>query len=208
MLERIPPARNTRRVFRLASIAEDEQFNDELGLDREALSELLEFLADAGDAQALDELLDGPFRPRRKRFASRFSDGSFPVLYTSLEPETAEAEITHWFPSRIGDPRKPRVVYFSLFSCTFDGTEIDLRPMVADWTDLVHESDYSFCNRLGAEARRLDLDGLATWSVRRKAGTNVPVFARRAVSRPNPERRVALTFDPSSGSVSVRHLDD
>ena len=190
----------------MASIAQDDRFNDELGLDREALRELLELLAEAGGGEALDELLDGPFRPKRDRSPSRFSDGSFPVLYTSLEAETAEAESRNSFPKRIGSPTEQRVAYFSLFSCTFDGAEIDLRPKIADWPDLIHDDDYSFCNRIGAEAKRLELDGLVTWSVRRKVGANVPVFSRKAVSHPKPEGLVAMTYNPDTGKVSVRHI--
>ena len=208
MLERIPRAENTRQVFRVASIEQDEQFNDELGLDGEALRELLALRADAGSGRYPDELLDGPFRPKRKRFPSRFSDGSFSVLYTALEAETAEAEARNSFPKRIGKPKGPRVAFFSLFSCTFDGTEIDLRPKVADWPDLVNDDDYSFCNQIGAEAKRLELDGLVTWSVRRRDGANLPVFSRQSVSRPSPERLVALTYDPASGNVAVRYVDD
>ena len=195
-------------MFRLASLPMDEDPLVDLELDSQGRGELLALLARGGDTPDLDELLDAPFRPKRKTFPSRFSDGSLPVLYTSLEAETAEAEIAHWLPSRIGTPRTPRVAHYSLFSCTFDGVEIDLRPKVADWPDLVHESDYSFCNRVGAEARRRGVDGLVTRSVRRNDGSNVPVFSRSAVGGPNPERFVALTYDPGSGTVSVRYLDD
>lgn len=205
MLERIPRARKTRQVFRLAVITEDNRFNNEQELDQEGLKELLELLNEARSAQDPDELLDAPFRQGRP---SRFSDGSFPVLYTSLEAATAEAEIAHWLPTRVGNPSTPRVVYYSLFTCAFEGNEIDLRPKVEDWPDLVHESDYSLCNRIGAEARSLEIDGLVTWSARRENGANVPVFSRKAVSRPSPEKLVALTYEPSSRRVSVRYVDD
>lgn len=208
MLDRLPRVESDRQVFRLASIPQDEQFLAELGLDTQGREELTELLAEAGPVARLDELLDGPFRQRRKASPSRFSDGSFPVLYTSLEPATAEAEVVHWLPSRVGNPSTPRVVYYSLFSCAFEGSEIDLRPEVEDWPDLVHESDYSFCNRIGAEARNLEIDGLVTWSVRRENGANVPVFSRKAVSRPSPKSLVALTYEPGSRKVSVRYVDD
>ncbi len=52
------------------------------------------------------------------------------------------------------------------------------------WRDLIHGNDYTFCNRLGAEAVSQDLDGLLAPSVRKPGGTNVPVFSRRALSNP------------------------
>ncbi|MDE0335904.1 MAG: RES family NAD+ phosphorylase [Defluviicoccus sp.] len=208
MLEQVSRVDSYRQVFRLASIPQDEEFLAELGLDTLGREELTDLLAEAGPIPQLNELLDGPFRRRRKAGPSRFSDGSFSVLYTSLEPATAEAEVVHWLPGRVGNPSTPRVVYYSLFSCAFEGSEADLRPKLKDWPDLVHESDYSFCNRIGAEARSLEIDGLVTWSARRKGGTNVPVFSRKAVSRPDSQKRVALTYEPSSGNVFVRYLDD
>ena len=208
MLDGFPRVGRSRRLFRMASIEEDDRFIAELGLDGEGRGELLGLLADAGAGRDLDELLDGPFRPRPKRFASRFSDGSFPVLYTSLEAETAKAEFAHHLPSRMGNPRVPRVVYCSLFSCAFEGVEIDLRPMVGDWPDLVHDTDYAFCNRVGAEAKRLQLDGLVTRSVRRPEGSNLPVFSRKAVGRPSPEGGLAVEYDPGSRKVSVRDPDE
>ena len=83
----------------------------------------------------------------------------------------------------------------------FDGVEKDLRPKVEEWPDLVHDSDYSFCNQIGAEARRLEIDGLVTWSARHE-GANVPIFMPRAVSDPELEGVVAMTYDPDTDNVT------
>ena len=65
----------------------------ELGLDLRSGDELRELLADSGYGAQFDELLDGPFQPKpRLRSRTGFSDGSFPVLYSSLDAATAEAE--------------------------------------------------------------------------------------------------------------------
>ena len=80
----------------------------------------------------------------------------------SLDSATAEAEIRYWLPHYSGRPRRARTLYYQGFSCIFDGTEKDLRPKIVDWPDLVHNNDHSFCNRLGAEAKRLEIDGLVT----------------------------------------------
>lgn len=190
-------------MFRLAAIRVNEDFMEELQLDQQGQDELQKLLVDTGQELEPEDLLDAPFRPRRRfRRPTRFSDGSFPVFYSSLDSATAEAEIRHWLPRYSGTPRQPRTLYYHRFSCTFDGTEKDLRPKLTDWPDLVHDTDYSFCNRLGAEAKRLEIDGMVTWSARHD-GSNLPVFARRAVSYPKLEVILAMTFDPESGTVST-----
>ena len=174
----------------------------ELQLDKQGQDELRKLLADTGQRSGPEDLLDAPFRPRRRlRRRTRFSDGSFPVLYSSLDPATAEAEMRHWLPRYSGRPCQPRTLYYHSFSCTFDGTEKDLRPKVADWPDLVHDNDYSFCNRLGAEAKRLEIDGLVTWSARHD-GSNLPVFVRRSLADPTLEGGLAMTYDPDTGTVT------
>ena len=175
----------------------------ELQLGPQGSEELRKLLADSGHSVDIDELCDAPFRTKRRlRNRTRFSDGTFPVFYTSLDAETAEAEVRHWLPRFIGKPRNSRTAYYQRFSCKFDGFEKDLRPKIEAWPDLVHDSDYSFCNQLGAEARSLQIDGLVTWSARHE-GTNLPVFRRQAVSNPELEGVVAMTYHPDTGEVSV-----
>ena len=180
----------------------------ELGLDPQSSNELRELLAASDQGTDLDELLDGPFRlKRRLRHRTRFSDGSFPVFYGSLDSATAEAEMRYWFPRYGGRPQHSRTAYYRRFSCTFDGVEKDLRAKISDWPDLVHDNDYTFCNQLGAEARRLEVDGLVTLSARYE-GANLPVFTRQAVSDPELEGGVAMTYHPETGRVTVVSQSD
>ena len=203
MLEEVRSQRIQRRVFRLATIPGIDELFAELDLDPQSIDELRDLLADRGHVTSVVELCDGPFRRKRKiRNRTRFSDGSFPVFYSSLEPSTAEAEVRHWFPQYSGRPQYPRTGYFQRFSCTFDGVEKDLRAKIDEWPDLIHTSDYTFCNQLGAEAKSLQIDGLATWSARHE-GTNVPIFERRAIGNPNLEGVIALTYHPDRGEVVV-----
>ncbi len=176
----------------------------ELGLDAEAEAELREALAAVRGAASAEELCEAVFRPKRRlRRRTRYSDGTFPVFYSSLEPETAEAEIRYWFPRFAGRPEAPRKAYYQRLACTFSGREKDMRAKVTDWPDLVQTNDYTFCNRLGAEARQLELDGLVVPSARHD-GTNVPVFRREAISGAEMGDVVAVTYDPASGEVSFR----
>ena len=204
MLEQVLSQKIQRRVFRFAAIPEMDEFLAELDLDVQGSEELRDLLAVRGHMTNMDELCDGPFRLKRKlrRNRTRFSDGSFPVFYSSLEPSTAEAEVRHWFPQYAGQPQYPRTAYYQGFSCTFDGIEKDLRPKIDEWPDLVHDTDYTFCNQIGAEARDLRIDGLATWSARHK-GTNVPILDRLAIGDPNPEGGIAVTYYPDRGEVVV-----
>ena len=200
MLQTIPTRNGRRRVFRLANIPLDA-LRDELQFDAQSNDELQQILAAVGYRTDLDELCDGPFRPtRRFRRRTRFSDGSFPVFYSSLDIATAEAEVKHWFPRFCGSTRSPRTAYYHRFQCAFRGTEKDLRPQAAEWPGLVDRSDYTFCNQLGAEAVQSGLAGLVTPSARHD-GANLPVFRRDAVSDPELLDLAAVTFDPNTGET-------
>ena len=191
-------------MYRLARDRPTEEILAEHQLDPLAGDDIAADLVEFGYVVNERELLDTPFRPKRNRKPTRFSDGSFPVFYSSLDSETAEAEVRHWAPTVMGRPRQPRTTYYWLFRCTFEGDEKDLRPQIGTWPHLIHKSDYTFCNQLGAEAVQLKVDGLVTCSARRPQGTNLPVFSRRALRNPMTVRAVALTYDPATGSVSIR----
>ena len=193
-LESIPGEPLCTRVFRLAIYRGNDEFMRELGLDRKSREEMTALLASSDGGDLLEELCEAPFRPKRRRFwVSRFSDGSFPVFYCSLEAETAEAEARHWFSKFAGRPQGERRAWYQRFRCDFDGSVKDLRPRRAEWQQLTHDTDYRFCNGLGAEARAEDLDGLLAPSARRSEGTNVPVFKRSAISNPQILPAVQLT---------------
>ena len=161
-------------------------------------------LAEAGYSLDLNELLDAPFRPKRRlRRQTRFSDGSFPVFYSSLDAQTADAEVRYWFLLFRGEPKYRRTAYYRRFSCAFDGVEKDLRPKLADWPGLIHASNYAFCNQLGVEARQSGIDALVAPSARRPDGANLPVLVRHAICDPELGDLVSLTFDPDSREVSI-----
>lgn len=203
-LDEIVGKRKRRRVFRLA-IAPRGNFADSLGFDEQSTQELRQTIAAAGYKTGLNELLDSPFRRKPER--SRFSDGSFPVFYSSLDTKTAEAESMHHFPRYAGRPKDSRPMFFRRFSCRFEGVEKDLRPKLGEWPDLINSSDYTFCNHLGEEARVSGIDGMLAPSARRSEGTNLPVFQRRALSDPEEGDLVSLTLNVVTGQVTLEVID-
>ena len=192
-------------AFRFASQRRAADFLRSEGFDGESANEILELLKSRGISDTLEELCDGPFQSKRRLhkegYRTRFSDGSFPVFYSALEPETAAAEIKFGFVKFAGTPTRPRTAYYSRFSYRFDGSIKDLRLKQADWPDLTQDNCYRFCNSLGAEAVDAQLDGLVTPSARTSDGTNLPVFRRGAISNPVVHGLVAVTLDPSTGEV-------
>ena len=179
-----------------------------LQLDELGIGELLTFLGRRVGTGNIEELLDAPFRTKIKyRTRTRFSDGSFPVFYSSLDAYTAQAEVKHWLPKFIGQARETRKVYYRQFSCTFEGQEKDLRSKKTAWPDLINDNDYTFCNQIGAEAEKLKLDGIVTVSARRIEGDNLPVFIRSAIRDPDLEVLLAMTFDPNTNRINIVSLD-
>lgn len=182
-----------------------------MGLGAPEMAEVLALFRAMGGSDDLNWLLDEPFgvgaiwRNRGQR--SRFSDGSFPVLYSALERPTCEGEARHWFVHRAIGGATPRVHYYDCFSFDYSGETIDLSPMQTAWPELTHPDDYSFCNLLGAEAVASGLDGFVTPSTRHADGSCLPVFKRRAVSSPKRIAHAAFSIDAASGNVIITYAE-
>jgi len=211
MIERILSIRFECYVYRLAPAKRYSEFIQEQGLDAKSARQVSEFLRSYEAMDALKDVCDAPFRQRSKLRPSprksRFSDGSFPVFYSSLEPQTTDAEVKHWIPRIVGSPKHPRTMYYSRIRCNFDGLEVkDLRGKQRDWPKLTHGSDYRFCNKLGAEAIKLGVDAFLAPSARREDGTNVPIFTRNSISNPQLIEYVSVTYDPHKDCTTIESL--
>lgn len=204
MLEGLRIEQGRSKVFRLGRSSMIDDHLNSLQLDDPSRNELHEIASATGSKGELRNLIDAPFRKKRKyKRQTRFSDGSFPVFYSSLESATAKAEISYWLPEFLGKPKKPRKASYMLFSCEFEGRQIDLRNKTTEWPDLIHDSDYGFCNSVGAEAVRKKLDGLVTFSARCPDGVNLPVFSRDALSNPEFLALMEFSYDPDTRDVSI-----
>ncbi len=196
------------RVYRIAVIPNEDGFIEGLELPPRQELNLKENLPIADQQKDLKELLDAPFRLKRKelRRKTRFSDGSYTVFYSALELETAECECAYWFREAfLGSPEGDRVAYFERFSCWFTGEEKDLRVKKSVWPKLV-DDDYEFCNAIGRQAHKIGLDGLLAPSARRENGSTAPVFSRASIGRAQPEGSIKMTILPESQSVTIEEL--
>ena len=205
LLDKIPTVRRRWPIYRLANLPEYDELLAELELDDLSEQELSDLLVDNDYKTSLEEPWDAPFRPKRYlNRATRYSDGSHPVFYSALDRTTAEAEVAHGFKKEFGGrPQGQRSAYYQCFTCLFEGKEKDLRDKQSEWPELVHDSDYTFCNRIGAEAVRLELDGLVVPSARRKNGSNLPVFKRSAIRDPKAQDLVKITLAPRTDASST-----
>ena len=90
VLESIPTATLRLRVFRLANQGSVSEFLQEQRLDERSIDEIKALLQSRGIDDSLEELCDAPFRPKprlqKAGYATRFSDGSFPVFYAQSFP--------------------------------------------------------------------------------------------------------------------------
>lgn len=146
--------------------------------------------------------IEWPFKNWRQ---SRFSDGSFGVWYGSESVETTVYESAyHWVRGFLADAGfegesvvAERKVY--LVACA--AALLDMRPAVADHPDLLHPSDYSLCQSVGARLHREGHPGLLIQSVRRPAGHNVALFHPRVLSR--LRHHCQLTYRLAGGQLVV-----
>ena len=210
LLNEIPTAHSLLPIYRLANLPRYDELLAELELDDLSEQELSALLVAADYGTSLEELCNAPFRPKRRLgHTTRYSDGSHLVFYSALESETAEAEVVHWFKKGFGGhPQGQRSAYYQRFTCWFEGQEKDLRDKQSEWPELVHDSDYTFCNRIGAEAVRLELDGLVVPSARRENGSNLPVFKRSAVRDPEAQDLVKITIDSRTGEIAIATVEN
>lgn len=122
--------------------------------------------------------------------SSRFSDGSHGVWYGSESVETTVHESSyHWYRGLLGDAGFERMTVVAerkVYSVTCGAALLDFREAVDEYLDLLHPSDYGFCQSVGARIHREGHPGLLTRSVRRPAGENVAIFNPDVLSNPRP----------------------
>jgi hypothetical protein len=127
---------------------------------------------------------------------SRFSDGTFGVWYGCDSAETSVYETAyHWFNGLLSDAgfENERVIgERKLYDVSCDAALLDLRPLTTQHPALMHPSDYSSTQSVGARLHREGHPGLVTTSVRYTPGHNYVVFNPAVLS--NPRLHCQLTY--------------
>ncbi len=146
--------------------------------------------------------IDWPFKHWQ---TSRFSDGSFGVWYGSESVETTVYETAyHWYRGLLSDAgfeQEAVIAERKVYWVTCNAALLDLRQVTDAHPDLLHPSDYMFCQTVGSRIHREGHPGLLTQSVRRPAGENLVIFNPTVLS--NPRHNCQLIYRLEGGQVVV-----
>ena len=104
----------------------------------------------------------------------RFSDGSFPALYTSASRDICLSEVQHYL--RPGQERE-----YIVYSILYSGSLRDVRPVSGSSGELLPE-DHAGCQPIGKKCYLLGDEGIITFSKRKAGGSNCVVFSESSVS--------------------------
>ena len=126
--------------------------------------------------------------PFKHRQASRFSDGSHGVWYGCDSAKTSVYETAyHWFSGFLTDAgldNEKVVVERKLYEVACNAALVDLRPLTAKHPALIHKTDYSTTQSVGARLHREGHPGLVTTSARYAAGHNYVILNPDVLSKP------------------------
>ncbi len=134
--------------------------------------------------------------PFRHWHASRFSDGSYGVWYGSDTIETTVHETAyHWFHGLISDAgfqNEAVIAERKVYAVACSAALLDFRRITGEYSELLHPSDYSFPQAVGARIHHEGHPGLVIQSVRRPDGENMAVFNAAVLS--DPRMNCQLTY--------------
>lgn len=206
MLENIAPISIDETVYRLANPPRVRAALDVLGTDFEKVIETLDFMK-ASSADDVADLLTSPFAADYTPPPTRFTDGTWKVFYSAIEPETCEAERGYWCARELQpNPRTPQRFHFREMRCRVTGPGFDVRPMQGEWPFLTgDDSTYPKCQELAQEARGAKADAMLCPSARRAGGSTVPVFVQIALSDAAIVGSVVIQVDVQ-GNTAVSRL--
>jgi hypothetical protein len=146
--------------------------------------------------------IDWPFKHWQ---ASRFSAGTYGVWYGSASLEaTVHESVYHWYHGLLADAKfesLPVIGERKVYTVACDAALLDLRPVAHDFPGLLHKTDYSFPQAVGARIHREGHPGLVVQSVRCPSGENYAVFNPGVLS--NPRLKCQLTYRVAGSTVVV-----
>jgi hypothetical protein len=137
---------------------------------------------------------------------SRFSDGSFGVWYGSDRLETTVYESAyHWVQGLLSDAgfeHEEVTMERNLYQVACDAVLLDFRPVARNYPNLLHKTDYTFTQPIGARIHREGHPGLLTFSVRHPGGVNYAVLNPNILS--NPRLHSQLTYHLHGPTITVK----
>ena len=136
--------------------------------------------------------------PNGTRFGPRaLTRESFGVYYAARDESTAIAEVRHHRIAFLGAMRAPaQDLDFEVLQAPIKGSRfVDLRGKQSEYPDVYSSTDYSASQRLGAELRHQNVEGIAYDSVRREGGECVAVFRPRTVGPCRPVKSLIFRWD-------------
>jgi len=143
--------------------------------------------------------------PFKNRQASRFSDGSFGVWYGSDRLETSIHESAyHWFRGLLCDAgfeHEEVTIERTIYAVACDAVLLDFRTVAANYPGLLHKTDYTFTQPVGARIHREGHPGLFTFSARHQGGINYAVLNPNVLS--NPRQQSQLSYSLHEQTITV-----
>jgi hypothetical protein len=193
-------------VFRLANPPQMRAALELLGGDLAEINETIDFLQ-SRFTDDVSLLIASPFGDPPTNITprpTRFSDGTWRVFYSALEPETCEREMGEWCRRTLQSlPPATQRFYYREFRCSLNGDGYDLRPKKGIWQFLTGDIDtYRQCQELAREARTRGAQALLCPSARRDGGTTSPVFVQQVLSNGAVLGVVAILID-QDGTISA-----
>lgn len=131
---------------------------------------------------------------------SRFSDGSFGVWYGCDAVKTSVFESAyHWYRGVLCDAgfeNETVIGERKLYSVACDAALLDFRQVVHEkYPNLLHKTDYTFAQSIGARIHREGHPGLLTASVRYPSGESYAVFNPAVLSNPKHHCQLAYRLE-------------
>jgi hypothetical protein len=127
---------------------------------------------------------------------SRFSDGTFGVLYAANDPDTAIAETRHHRERFLRATDQGRMeLDMRVYLVDLAAALHDLRGRRTQFPLVYHNDNYAAGQHLAATLRKNGSEGIAFDSVRRRGGACAAVYRPRLLSNCRRERHLCYVWD-------------
>ena len=143
-------------------------------------------------------------------FKSRFTDGSFPVWYGSLDQETTFYETAfHWYQTIIQDmyydEDAPIIINRSIFVVDCHAMLVDLRKLTQQIPELIDKNtgSYNVTQVLSKEIYNHGQSGIYTYSARKAKGENIAIYNRKSLNKVEYLNDVQYIYDFKKSKIQI-----